>query len=88
MLTEYTDAAMREAHYELMEDARFFGDIPSCEGCWADGATLEECRENLRNALDAWVVIGLRLGHDLPVIATIDLNQVGKSQSPEYAETH
>ncbi len=88
MLTEYTDAAMREAHYELMEDSRFFGDIPSCDGCWADGATLEECRENLRNALDAWVIIGLRLGHELPVIAGIDLNQVAKPQTPEYAEAH
>ena len=86
MLTEYTEAAMRGAHYELMEDSRFFGDIPSCDGCWADGGTLEECRENLRNALDAWVVIGLRLGHDLPVIAGIDLNQVAAPQTPEYAE--
>jgi predicted RNase H-like HicB family nuclease len=87
MLTEYTGAAMREAHYELMEDKRFFGDIPACDGCWADGSTLEECRENLRHALDAWVIVGLRFGHVLPVIAGIDLNNVAAPQKPEYAET-
>ena len=28
----------------------------------------------LRNAPEGWVVLGLRLGHTLPVIAGIDLN--------------
>ena len=86
MLTEYITAAMREAHYEIMEDSRFFGDIASCEGCWADGATLEECRDNLQNALEVWVLLGIRLGHELPVIANISLNQTPASQVPEYAE--
>ncbi|MEA3210940.1 MAG: hypothetical protein QOE70_3997 [Chthoniobacter sp.] len=83
MLTEYIQAAMREAHYELMENGRFFGSIPSCQGAWGEGATLEECREDLRGALESWIVVGLRFAHQLAVLAGIDLN--GRPE-PEYAE--
>jgi len=47
MLTDYIQAALRHAHYEIMENGRFWGDIAPCKGCWGDGDTLEECRENL-----------------------------------------
>lgn len=83
MLTEYIQAAMREAHYELMENGRFFGSIPSCQGAWGDGATLEEAREELRGALESWIAVGLRLGHTLPIVAGIDINV---SDQPVYAE--
>lgn len=81
MLTEYIQAAMQEAHYELMENDRFFGSIPSCKGAWGEAATPEECRENLRNGLEAWLLVGIRLGHELPVLVGIDLNR-----KSEYAE--
>ena len=81
MLTDYIQHAMRQAHYELMENGRFFGSIPQCRGAWGEGATLEECREELGEALEAWLIAGLRHGDTLPVIDGIDLNQ------KEYAET-
>jgi len=45
---------MRHAHYELMENNRFFGSISECRGAWGEGNTLEECREELRGALECW----------------------------------
>ena len=81
MLTEFIQAALRHAHYEIMENGRFWGDIPPCKGCWGDGDTLEECRENLRGALECWILLGVQHGDKLPVIDGIDLN-VGV-----YAET-
>ena len=83
MLTEYIQAAMREAHYELMENGRFFGSIPSCQGAWGEAATLEEAREDLRGALEAWIVVGLRVGHELPIVAGINLTE---KTEPQYAE--
>ena len=81
MITHYIKAAMRGAQYELMENGRFFGDIPACDGVWADGETVEECRDELTGALEAWILTGLQLGHTLPVIAGLDLNS-----QPVYAE--
>lgn len=74
MLTEYIQAAMKEAHYELAENGRFFGSIPACKGVWGEGATLEETREELRGSLESWIAVGLRFGHTLPVIANLDIN--------------
>jgi predicted RNase H-like HicB family nuclease len=83
MITQYIKAAMRGAQYELMENGRWFGDIPACPGCWADGANIEECREELAGALEAWILLGLQLGHTLPVIDGLNLNP-----QPEYAEAN
>ncbi len=62
MLIDYIRQAMRHAHYERMENGRFFGSIPACRGAWGEGATLEECREELREALESWIIVGLRHG--------------------------
>ncbi len=34
-----------------------------------------ECEEQLRSTLEDWIWLGLKLGHKLPVIGTIDLNK-------------
>jgi predicted RNase H-like HicB family nuclease len=87
MLTKYIEQAMRQAHYEAMEDGRFFGSIARCKGAWAEGATLEECRDELQRVLEDWILLGLHLGHKLPVIDGINLNRsVRKTAS--YAEAH
>ena len=81
MLTDYIHSAMRHAHYELMENQRFFGSIPLCKGAWGEGNSLEECRDQLQSALESWVLVALRHGDMLPVIDGIDLNP-----TPQYAE--
>jgi predicted RNase H-like HicB family nuclease len=75
MLTEYIRAAMHQATYELLPDGEgFYGEIAALPGVWANGSTLELCREELRQALEGWLMLGLRLGHTLPTVAGIDLN--------------
>jgi predicted RNase H-like HicB family nuclease len=77
MLTDYISAAMRRATYKQLEGGEgFFGEIPGLDGVWANGDTLEETREDLRQALEGWIVLGLRLGHALPVLDGIDLGFV------------
>ena len=85
MLTEYIQAAMRQAHYEIMEDGRFWGDLPPCKGCWADGNTLEDCRETLRGALECWILVGVAHGDSLPVIDGIDLNTRAYAEADQVA---
>jgi predicted RNase H-like HicB family nuclease len=82
MLTDYIREAMRVAHYELMENSRFFATIPGLKGLWAEEATLEACREELQSTLEDWLMLGIRLGHELPIVAGIDLNL----KAPVHAE--
>ncbi len=75
MLTAYVNAAMRKARYEVLaEDEGFFGRIDALDGVWANAKNLETCREELREVLEEWIVLGLRMGHDIPEIDGISLN--------------
>ena len=85
MLTDYIRHAMRHAHYELMENGRYFGSIPECRGAWGEGGTLEESREELSEALQAWIIAGLRHGDTLPVIDGIDLNAKAYAEADQVA---
>lgn len=85
MLTKYIAAAMHRATYEILEDdGTFFGRIPACQGVWANEDTLEACRDELESVLEGWIILGLRLGHTLPVIdemnLTPDLTQMPQEQ--------
>jgi predicted RNase H-like HicB family nuclease len=75
VLSEYIDRAMSQAEYDKLEDGTFSGRIPSCKGVIAFGATLHECETELRSTLEDWLLVGLKLGHALPVIDSIDLNK-------------
>jgi len=79
MLTEYIQTALKKAHYEIMEDGRFWGEIPGLQGVWADGDTLEECRETLRECLEEWLLAGLQDKDEIPVLDDINLNRRKKA---------
>jgi predicted RNase H-like HicB family nuclease len=76
VLSRYLEAALAEADYDKLEDGTFAGRIPPCPGVVAFGGTLEACRQDLRSTLEDWLLLGLKLGHPLPVLAGIDLNEV------------
>lgn len=74
MLTDYIRAAMHRARYEILkDDGTFYGEIPGFNGVYANAPTLEACREELQEVLEEWIVLGLRLGHKLPVVDGIEL---------------
>ncbi len=78
ILSDYLDRALSQAEYDKLEDGTFFGRIPSCKGVIAFAVTLRECENELRSVLEDWILVGLKLGHSLPVLDSIDLN--GKSE--------
>ena len=75
ILSEYVGQAMAQAVYDKLEDGTFSGRIPPCKGVVAFGATLRECEDELHATLEDWILIGLKLGHPLPLIGNIDLNR-------------
>ncbi|MFN8483958.1 MAG: type II toxin-antitoxin system HicB family antitoxin [Anaerolineae bacterium] len=74
MLTDYIRAAMQRATYKTYPDGTLFGEIPGLQGVWATGPTQDACRDELQEALEDWITVGLYLHHPLPVIDDIDLN--------------
>ena len=69
MITEYINAALKRAKYEIIEDDEpYYGEVPELKGVWATGKTLEECRQNLAEVIDGWLVIRLKRGLPIPAL--------------------
>ena len=69
MIIEYVEAALAQAKYEIIEDEEpYYGEIPGLQGVWASGKTLEECRHNLKEVIEGWIIVRLRKGLSIPPI--------------------
>ena len=66
MITKYIQTAMPQATYELLEDGTFYGEIAACKGVYANAKKLESCRDLLQEVLESWMILRLRLHHQLP----------------------
>lgn len=83
VLSRYIDEALATAAYDKLDDGTFAGRISVCPGVVAFAPTLTAVQEELRSTLEDWLLLGLKLGHDLPVIAGIDLNQAPRREPLE-----
>jgi predicted RNase H-like HicB family nuclease len=74
MLTDYIRAALRRAKYEILaDDGSYYGEIADCKGVYASAATLEDCREQLSEVLEEWILFRVHQNLPLPVIDGIEL---------------
>lgn len=74
-LSDYISEAISISKIEQLEDGSYVGKIPNCQGLIAFGNSLSECKQELRSTLEDWILVGLKLGHTLPIIGGIDLNR-------------
>ena len=69
MLTDYVQALMRRAVYEILPDSgSYYGEIPNALGVYATAKTLEACRDELREVLEGWILLSISKNLPLPVI--------------------
>ena len=74
MLLEYVQAALRHAKDEILkDDGSYYAEIPECQGVYANAATLEDCREQLREVLDEWILFRVHRNLSLPVVDGIEV---------------
>ena len=79
MIMDYIEAAMFKARYEIIKDEEpYYGEVPELEGVWATGKTLEECRKNLAEVIDGWIVVRLRKGLPIPPIGAYKIEELSR----------
>ena len=64
---------MRGAKYELLEEGGYYGSIPGFEGVWADAASLEDCRDELEEVIEEWLLFRLSRQLPVPILDGMDL---------------
>lgn len=74
-LSEYVEAALKHAEYERDEDGGFVAHVPNASGFFSQGDTVEETRENLRDAIEQVVLLALQLGWDVPTFAEVTIEE-------------
>jgi len=73
MLSEYIQKALAKAHYKVLEDGTWFAEIPGFEGVWANAVTVEECRHELMEVLEEWLVLKIRDRDPIPEIEGVNI---------------
>jgi len=69
MILEYINAALERAKYEIIKDKKpYYGEVPGLKGIRATGKTLEECRRNLAETIEGWIILRLQKGLPIPSI--------------------
>lgn len=74
MLFDYIQASLENAEYKQLENNTWFAEIPGFEGVWANGKTVEECRKELIEVLEDWLLLKLRDGDPIPVVKGLGFN--------------
>ena len=80
MLIEYINEALRRANYEIIDDENpYYGEVKELKGVWATGKTLEECRDNLKEVVEGWILLSVKQQLPMP--------QLGKYTMQDVQET-
>ena len=78
MLMNYIRSAMHKAKYEILsDDNTFYGEIPGFDGVYANADTLEDCREELEEVLEEWILLRVSKNLALPIVDGIELTVKG-----------
>jgi predicted RNase H-like HicB family nuclease len=77
MILQYIEKALSHARYEIIEDRTpYYGEVPELAGVWATGLTLEECRKNLVDVIEGWIIVRLKRGLPIPPIDNYTIDDV------------
>ena len=86
-LREYVAEVLKNAVYERGEVLDVMvAEAPDLPGCLTQGATFEEARENLIDAIEVWIMSGLQSREDPPVMNGCQLAIAGTQRGNRRAK--
>jgi len=81
MLSQYIQAAMRQAKYKILpDDGSYYGEIPGFQGVYANAELLGDCRNELQEVLEQWIIFRLSKKLSLPSVNGLKLSVEKVSQ--------
>lgn len=66
MLNQFITKMLRRARYKLLKDGSYFGEISGLRGVWANADNLEDCRKELQEVLEDWLLLKVRSREKIP----------------------
>ncbi len=68
---EYVHEILKNANYEPDDSLKtpcVVAEAPDLPGCFTQGENFEEARENLIDAIELWIMAGLKNGETMPTV--------------------
>ena len=62
-LTDFIAKKLKVAKYKKLSDGSYFGDISGLKGVWANARSLRNCKKELQEVLEDWLLLKIR-DHD------------------------
>jgi predicted RNase H-like HicB family nuclease len=59
MIIEYCQKAIEKAEYKKLADGSWFTEIPGFQGVWANGDSVDQCRNELVTVLEEWLLLNV-----------------------------
>ena len=66
MLIKFIYKKLKQARYELLEDGTYYGEIPGLRGVWSNSKKLGDCKRELQEVLEGWLILKIRNGDKVP----------------------
>ena len=66
MISQFIEKKLKTARYKLLKNGAYFGEIPNLKGVWASAKNLEDCRLQLQQVLEDWLVLKVQGGDNIP----------------------
>ena len=73
MITRYIDQALRRAHYKLVDGGLYCATVPGLRGVVATGPTLEDCRDQLAEVVEEWILVRVVRGLSVPRLGGVSV---------------
>jgi len=73
MITKYLDKALARAKYEPLDDGSYCATVPDLRGVIAIGTGVEECRRELAEVIEAWILVRVARGLSVPPLGGVTI---------------
>jgi predicted RNase H-like HicB family nuclease len=68
VISRYVQNALRRARYQELENHGYCATVSGLRGVVATGRSLEECREQLAEVIEEWVLVRVARGLNVPAM--------------------
>lgn len=66
MINEFITKKLKTARYKLLKDGSYFAEIPGARGVWANAKNVEDCRRQLQEVLEDWLLLKVQDREAIP----------------------
>lgn len=66
MISQFVEQSLKRAKYKILKDGMYYAEVPRLHGVWAQGKTLEECRQELSEVIEEWLLLKVHSHHPVP----------------------